>query len=361
MRRALQYGPVTAGRSRSTARIRRSRGRAPARGHRLGRAGRRRLAFARREPQVARDLHSPPTRGSRSTSCTSRRASRSTRSDGRGGGVGATGEVTPHHLVPYRRGRPVARPEPEDEPAARRRDDRAALDRGAARRHDHLRRDRPRAALRARRRTCRSRTAPFGVTGLETAFAALYTHLVVPGLVPLATLLERMSAGPARAFRPDRPARSRSARRRTSSMLDLGAEWTVPEDGFRSRSANSWLLGAAAAGAVTMTVARPGAWSHEMTRSWARGRHGLPRRIVGAPGFAFGEAVFTTAMTGYQEVVTDPSFAGRSSALPLPWSVTTASPTTAPSRGVRTRRRSSCARRVGPNGRTGCTRTASRR
>ena len=30
---------------------------------------------------------------------------------------------------------------------------------------------------------------------------------------------------------------------------------------------------------------------------------------VGAEGFAFGEAVFTTAMTGYQEVVTDPSFA----------------------------------------------------
>ncbi len=29
---------------------------------------------------------------------------------------------------------------------------------------------------------------------------------------------------------------------------------------------------------------------------------------VGAEGFAFGEAVFTTAMTGYQEVVTDPSF-----------------------------------------------------
>ncbi len=30
---------------------------------------------------------------------------------------------------------------------------------------------------------------------------------------------------------------------------------------------------------------------------------------VGAEGFAVGEAVFTTAMTGYQEVVTDPSFA----------------------------------------------------
>jgi carbamoylphosphate synthase small subunit len=32
---------------------------------------------------------------------------------------------------------------------------------------------------------------------------------------------------------------------------------------------------------------------------------------VGAEGFAFGEAVFTTAMSGYQEVATDPSFEGQ--------------------------------------------------
>jgi len=32
-------------------------------------------------------------------------------------------------------------------------------------------------------------------------------------------------------------------------------------------------------------------------------------RSVGAPGAAYGEAVFTTAMTGYQETVTDPSYA----------------------------------------------------
>jgi carbamoyl-phosphate synthase small subunit len=31
-------------------------------------------------------------------------------------------------------------------------------------------------------------------------------------------------------------------------------------------------------------------------------------RSVGAPGIAFGEAVFTTAMSGYQEIVTDPSY-----------------------------------------------------
>jgi len=35
----------------------------------------------------------------------------------------------------------------------------------------------------------------------------------------------------------------------------------------------------------------------------------FPGRSVGADGVAYGEAVFTTAMTGYQETVTDPSYA----------------------------------------------------
>jgi carbamoyl-phosphate synthase small subunit len=35
----------------------------------------------------------------------------------------------------------------------------------------------------------------------------------------------------------------------------------------------------------------------------------FPGHSVGAEGVAFGEAVFTTAMTGYQETVTDPSYA----------------------------------------------------
>ncbi len=32
---------------------------------------------------------------------------------------------------------------------------------------------------------------------------------------------------------------------------------------------------------------------------------------AGAPGTAVGEAVFNTAMTGYQEVITDPSYTGQ--------------------------------------------------
>jgi len=34
-------------------------------------------------------------------------------------------------------------------------------------------------------------------------------------------------------------------------------------------------------------------------------------RGVGAPGLAAGEVVFNTAMTGYQEILTDPSYAGQ--------------------------------------------------
>ena len=36
-----------------------------------------------------------------------------------------------------------------------------------------------------------------GTTGLETAFAAVYTELVVPGVLPLALVVEKLSAGAA--------------------------------------------------------------------------------------------------------------------------------------------------------------------
>ena len=96
--------------------------------------------------------------------------------------------------------------------------------------------------------------APFGVTGLETAFAALYTHLVEPGLLPLETLLDRMSAGPAQAF--DLPVPRISVGEPANLvLLDLEATWLVREERFHSLSANSWLLGQALRGEVVLTVA----------------------------------------------------------------------------------------------------------
>jgi dihydroorotase len=96
--------------------------------------------------------------------------------------------------------------------------------------------------------------APFGVTGLETAFAALYTYLVEPGLLSLETVLTRLSDGPARAYGL-RPPRIATGERANLVLLDLCARRRVDERSFRSRSANSWLLGATLEGAVRLTVA----------------------------------------------------------------------------------------------------------
>lgn len=96
--------------------------------------------------------------------------------------------------------------------------------------------------------------APFGVTGLETAFPALYTQLVETGELPLAVLLERMSAGPARAFGLPVP-RIAVGEAANVALLDLTASWQVEAEAFRSRSANSWLLGRTLHGAVVQTLA----------------------------------------------------------------------------------------------------------
>jgi dihydroorotase len=67
-------------------------------------------------------------------------------------------------------------------------------------------------------------------------------------------LLERMSAGPARAFGLPEP-RIEAGATANLVALDVASEWTVTEEGFRSLSANSWLLGEKLQGQVAKTVA----------------------------------------------------------------------------------------------------------
>jgi len=168
-------------------------------------------------------------------------------------GAHATGEVTPHHLVLTDEAVRSLDPNTKMNPPLRSADDREAL-RDALRRGaitcvatDHA----PHAR---HEKDVPFEDAPFGVTGLETAFAALHTHLVIPGVMSLETVLERMSAGPARAFGLDEPRIEVGARANLVS-LDLEAEWTVAEDSFRSLSANSWLLGETLRGRIVQTVA----------------------------------------------------------------------------------------------------------
>ncbi len=95
--------------------------------------------------------------------------------------------------------------------------------------------------------------AAMGVTGLETAFAALHTELVLPGVLELGLLVERMSAG-AEPFGLDRPSLAPGSEANIV-LCDLGADWTVGEEGYESRSHNSWCAGETLTGRVLMTFA----------------------------------------------------------------------------------------------------------
>jgi dihydroorotase len=92
-----------------------------------------------------------------------------------------------------------------------------------------------------------------GTTGLETAFSAVYTDLVVPGTLALALVVEKLTAGlglldllvPQVAV--GEPA--------NLVLVDLDAEWTVGESGYESRSDNCCFAGRRLQGKVLLTVA----------------------------------------------------------------------------------------------------------
>jgi dihydroorotase len=168
-------------------------------------------------------------------------------------GVAATGEVTPHHLCLTDEAVRSLDSNVKMNPPLRAEEDRHALIAGlrdgtiAAVATDHA----PHAR---HEKEVPFEAAPFGVTGLETAFPALYTHLVQPGLLKLDTLLERLSAGPARAYGLDAP-RIAVGAPANLTLLDLKASRRLTESEFRSRSVNSWLLGETVKGQVRLTIA----------------------------------------------------------------------------------------------------------
>jgi dihydroorotase len=95
--------------------------------------------------------------------------------------------------------------------------------------------------------------AAMGVTGLETAFAALHTHLVLPGTIELGLLVDRLNVA-AEFFEVERPSLAPGSEANIA-LCDLSAQWTVGEDGYESRSANSWCDGEELTGRVLMTLA----------------------------------------------------------------------------------------------------------
>src|SRR6185503_12510680 len=95
--------------------------------------------------------------------------------------------------------------------------------------------------------------APFGIVGLETAFALGVTELVRRGILTLPELILRMSTAPAQVFRlpggtlrPGAPA--------DVVVLDAEAHWVVEASKFRSKSRNSPFVGRQLIGRVERTI-----------------------------------------------------------------------------------------------------------
>jgi dihydroorotase len=95
--------------------------------------------------------------------------------------------------------------------------------------------------------------AAWGVTGLETAFSALYTDLVIPGVLPLELLAERMTCG-GEPFGIAAP-RIEADAVANLALIDPELTWTVGEEGYESRSFNNCFGGRELTGRVLMTVA----------------------------------------------------------------------------------------------------------
>lgn len=168
-------------------------------------------------------------------------------------GVAATAEVTPHHLTLIDAALESLDPNLKMNPPLREESDRKALvaalksglvDAVATDHAPHL----------VEEKDVPYEEAAFGVIGLETAFSVLHGELVTSRQLDLATLVARMSAGPARIAGIPAPSLAPGAPA-DLCVVDPRATWTVGPATLQSRSSNSAWLGRRLSGKVRLTVA----------------------------------------------------------------------------------------------------------
>jgi dihydroorotase len=172
--------------------------------------------------------------------------------EAKAGGVAVTCEASPHHLTMTDEDVRTLDTRRKMNPPLRAEDDRQALIAGLADgtidciATDH--------APHARdEKDVPFEQAPMGTTGLETAFAAVYTDLVLPGALSLELVVQKLTAGLGLLdlFVPTidigEPA--------NLVLVDLDAEWVVGDSGYESRSQNCCFAGRTLRGRVQLTVA----------------------------------------------------------------------------------------------------------
>ena len=92
-----------------------------------------------------------------------------------------------------------------------------------------------------------------GVVGLETAFAAVYTHLVKPGILSLEKLVDLLHTNPARRFGAGTPLEP--GQRANLTVFDLDAAYMVDPGQFQSMGRATPFAGMELYGVCRLTIA----------------------------------------------------------------------------------------------------------
>src|SRR2546422_3528496 len=110
--------------------------------------------------------------------------------------------------------------------------------------------------------------APFGVVGLETAFAVAHTELVEGGVFTLPELIRRMSTEPARVFHLSGGTLAPGAVGDVA-VFDTTAKWSVDPAAFHSKSRNTPFTGRPLTGRAVLTIVG-GAIVHDLDQTDTR-------------------------------------------------------------------------------------------
>ena len=84
--------------------------------------------------------------------------------------------------------------------------------------------------------------APFGITGLGTAWGLIGRELIEPGVLSIAEAVRTLTAAPRRILRLDPPALEEGAAA-SLTVFDASTRWAFTEDEVRSKSQNTPFLG----------------------------------------------------------------------------------------------------------------------
>ncbi len=203
--------------------------------------------------QIARDIHIAEATGAHYHVChVSAEQSVAAIREGKRRGIRVTGEVTPHHLILSELDIPSDDATYKMNPPLRSVKDRDALvealldgtlDFIATDHAPHTQEEKSKGFV----------GSPFGIVGIETSFALMYTYFVKTGVMSLGFLLNRMGQKPAELF--NLPVAELAVGANADlAIFDLENEYTIDPADYLSKSSNTPFNGQSVYGMCSLTL-----------------------------------------------------------------------------------------------------------